>query len=266
MKNIIQEKLREIERERNVRVLFACESGSRAWGFPSPDSDWDVRFIYVEQPDWYVTVVPRRDVIEMPINDALDISGWELRKALNLMRKSNPPLLEWLDSNIVYQQDETFIAGIRELVPLYFSPKSCAYHYWHMARNNYREFMKGDEVKLKKYLYILRPVLGCIWLENRSDPVPMRFEIMVEKLLDDGPLKDNIRQLVALKKNTPELGKGPSIPSINTFIEKQMVHMESVVTELETASRSTQPADEFLRATIRRVWNLNNNLTNLNKS
>jgi len=124
MNELIQQKLTEIERDRGVRVLYACESGSRAWGFPSPDSDWDVRFIYVERPEWYVTVTPRRDFIEMPINDALDISGWELRKALNLMRKSNPPLLEWLDSSIVYQQDDAFVAAIRELVPLYFSPKS----------------------------------------------------------------------------------------------------------------------------------------------
>ncbi len=254
MNELIQQKLTEIERERGVRVLYACESGSRAWGFPSPDSDWDVRFIYIERPEWYVTVTPRRDVIEMPINDALDISGWELRKTLNLMRKSNPPLLEWLDSPIVYQQDDAFVAGIRELVPLYFSPKSCAYHYLHMARHNYREFMKEDVVKLKKYLYILRPVLGCLWLENRSGPVPMRFETLVDELLDEGQLKEDIRGLVALKKETPELGKGPKIPSINLFLEKQMAHMEAVASELDTGDRVVKPADNFLRETIRRVW------------
>jgi len=254
MNDLIQQKLREIERERNVRVLFACESGSRAWGLPSPDSDWDVRFIFVERPEWYVTVTPRRDVIEVPIDDALDINGWELRKALNLMRKSNPPLLEWLDSPIVYQQDDAFVAAIRELVPLYFSPKSCAYHYLHMARNNNREFMKGDTVKLKKYLYILRPVLGCLWLETRRDPVPMRFETMVNDLLEDGPLKEAIRGLVELKRSTPELGTGPKIPSINAFIEGQLPRMESAAAGLEDTHRDTQPADELLRSTIRRVW------------
>lgn len=257
MNELIQQKLTEIEREHNVRVLYACESGSRAWGFPSPDSDWDVRFIYVERPEWYVTVTPRREVIEMPINDAIDISGWELRKALNLMRKSNPPLLEWLDSSIVYQQDDAFVAAIRELVPLYFSPKSCAYHYLHIARHNYREFMREDIVKLKKYLYILRPVLGCLWLERRSDPVPMRFETLVEALLEEGQLKDDIRGLVALKKETPELGKGPKIPSINVFIEQQMERMESVAGELDTANCTTEPADKLLRATIQRVWKEN---------
>jgi len=114
--------------------------------------------------------------------------------------------------------------------------------------------MKEDIVKLKKYLYILRPVLGCLWLENRNDPVPMRFETLIETLLDEGQLKNDILGLVALKKQKPELGKGPKIPSINAFIEQQMTHMESIAGELDTASRATEPADELLRATIQRIW------------
>jgi predicted nucleotidyltransferase len=98
----ILEELKRIEKEEGVRILYACESGSRAWGFPSKDSDYDVRFIYIRPVDWYVSIYDKRDVIERPISDMLDINGWDLRKALNLFRKSNPPLLEWLKSTMPF--------------------------------------------------------------------------------------------------------------------------------------------------------------------
>eukprot|EP01031_Cornospumella_fuschlensis_P048321 gene48321-59178_t len=112
MRERVLEELHRVERERNVTVLYACESGSRAWGFASSDSEYDVRFVYVEQPDWYLQVREPRDVIERPLDDELDVSGWELRKALRLLRNSNPTLLEWLDSPLVYRQDEAASARL----------------------------------------------------------------------------------------------------------------------------------------------------------
>ena len=111
--NSVGEELRRIEQAYDVRVLYACESGSRAWGFASQDSDYDVRFIYVHSRDWYLSIEDRRDVIEEPISDSLDISGWELRKTLRLLRKSNPPLLEWLKSPVVYAWDEEFVSDFK---------------------------------------------------------------------------------------------------------------------------------------------------------
>ena len=125
--------LANIESERKVRVLYACESGSRAWGFASRDSDYDVRFVYVHVRDWYVSVDDRRDVIELPLADDLDISGWELRKALRLLKKSNPPLLEWLKSPIVYQSDPDFMAEFGELAAKFYSPRRCFAHYLHLS-------------------------------------------------------------------------------------------------------------------------------------
>jgi uncharacterized protein len=152
IEHAIQAKLTELETSRGVRVLFACESGSRAWGFASPDSDYDVRFIYTGPAASYLTVHAARDVIEEPVNAELDVSGWDLRKALGLLAKSNPPLLEWLDSPIVYRQDEAFVARFRALATAWFDPRASGHHYANMARNNYREHMRGETVKLKKYL------------------------------------------------------------------------------------------------------------------
>ena len=165
----VRNALAQVEAARNVRVLFACESGSRAWGFASRDSDYDVRFLYVHRRDWYLSVEDRRDVIEQPIADDLDVSGWELRKALRLLRKSNPPLLEWLKSPVVYRHDPVFAAEFGALAAEFYSPRRCFAHYLHMAFGNWRDYLRGrEEVSLKKYLYVFRPLLACRWIELNS--------------------------------------------------------------------------------------------------
>lgn len=161
IKREIQARLQHIEREENVCIFYACESGSSAWGFPSEDSDYDVRFMYMHSKDWYLSIDERRDVIERPINDMIDLSGWDIRKALRLFGKSNPPLLEWLNSPIIYQQRLDIVNKIKALVPEYYSSKSCLCHYLHMAEGNFREYLKGQMVLVKKYFYVLRPILAC---------------------------------------------------------------------------------------------------------
>jgi predicted nucleotidyltransferase len=161
----VRDALARVETEQNVRVLYACESGSRAWGFASRDSDYDVRFLYVHPRDWYLSVDDRRDVVERPLTDELDVSGWELRKALRLLRKSNPPLLEWLQSPVVYRHDPAFTLRFSTLASSFYSPRRCFVHYLHMAFGNWRSYLAGrEEVSLKKYLYVFRPVLACRWI------------------------------------------------------------------------------------------------------
>ncbi len=125
--------------------------------------------------------MPGSDIIERPIDGLLDISGWDLTKALQLLRKSNPPLLEWLQSPIVYRQRSSVVERIRELMPQYYQPAACHYHYLHMAQGNYRDYLQGDTVWLKKYLYVLRPVLACLWIERGYGVVPIEFHKLVER-------------------------------------------------------------------------------------
>jgi hypothetical protein len=155
--------LARIEAEYAVKVLFACESGSRGWGFASPDSDYDVRFIYANRLDWYLTVLPGRDVIELPISDVYDVSGWDLRKALGLLRNGNATLVESLASPVIYKADPAFLPAIVTAAGQVSRPERAFHHYLHMARKNYREHLRGETVRLKKYLYVLRPLLACIW-------------------------------------------------------------------------------------------------------
>jgi predicted nucleotidyltransferase len=188
MRAQIIDALRDIESRHEVTVLFACESGSRGWGFASPDSDYDVRFIYVNRLPWYLTVTPRRDVIELPISGELDVNGWDLRKALGLMRESNPTLLEWLRSPIVYRDDAVAMPRFRALSEAVFSNARGWHHYASMAKKNFREHLQADEVRYKKYLYVLRPLLAARWIRTQPGVPPMRFADLAQKTLD--PVRD----------------------------------------------------------------------------
>ena len=163
MEKIIVQKLHEIEEKEHVKILLAVESGSRAWGFASPDSDYDVRFLYVRTREDYLQLDPLRDVIEQPINDLLDINGWDLQKALRLMYKSNPTLFEWLKSPIIYMETE-FADEMRRVMSDYFSVRHSLYHYISMAEGNYKKYLRTEMVKSKKYFYVLRPLLAGQWI------------------------------------------------------------------------------------------------------
>lgn len=225
--NRIQEVLSNVQSERRIRVLFACESGSRAWGFPSRDSDYDVRFLYVHPRDWYLSVEDRRDVIELPISDDLDVSGWELRKALRLLRKSNPPLLEWLKSPLVYRRDPVFHSEFSALAASFYSPERCFAHYLHMAFGNWRKYLEGcAEVSMKKYLYVFRPVLACRWIERGLGQPPMLFDELQEGVLEEFEVRAAVGELVARKKLGEELALAPAVPVLTEFLRAELVRLE----------------------------------------
>lgn len=228
MQQRIQEILTRIEVKYDVRILFACESGSRGWGFDSVDSDWDVRFIYCHPRDWYLSIEEGRDVIELPIDDLLDVNGWDLRKSLRLMKKSNPVLLEWLSSPIVYREDDEAMAAYRSFAQDFYQPAACLHHYLHMAKGNFREYLQGETVWLKKYFYVLRPVLACAWIERGLGVVPMAFDDLVAGVVRDVELKKSITKLTELKRSGAEMDNGVRIPVIHSFLESEIARLGEV--------------------------------------
>lgn len=231
MKEKIQEQLRRIEEAENIKILLAVESGSRAWGFASPDSDYDVRFIYIRRLEDYLRLDAIRDVIELPINDVLDINGWDLQKTLRLLHKSNPTLFEWFSSPIVYQKTE-FADKFRDLMMHYFSSKKTLYHYVSMAEGNYREYLKGDLVRAKKYFYVLRPVLACQWILDWGTPPPMLFSELLKAELPV-ELIDVVNQLLELKMNSPEVKLIKRISEINEYLDESIPSIKRAVRLLE---------------------------------
>ncbi|PEJ60696.1 hypothetical protein CN692_00980 [Bacillus sp. AFS002410] len=255
MKEIISEKLKQIEREHDVKILFAVESGSRAWGFPSKDSDYDVRFVYVHRKDWYLSIDQKRDVIEYPINDLLDFSGWDIKKALNLFAKSNPALLEWLRSPIVYSDDLTISEELRSIGNEILSTKACVYHYLHMAKGNYRDYLQGQEVKIKKYFYVLRPILACMWLEKYKEIPPILFDDLLEIEGLEKEFLEEVNQLLIRKKQGEEFDLEPRKDVLNEFIENKIQFFEEYVKEIKEFSKvNINDLNELFRNTIEVSW------------
>jgi predicted nucleotidyltransferase len=254
----IQSRLQAIEAEERICIPYACESGSRAWGFPSVDSDYDVRFIYLRPREWYLSidVERRRDVIEHTGDDKLDISGWDLRKALQLLRKGSPPLMEWLGSPIVYVERFTVADRMRDLLIRYHSPAACLYHYLHMAQGNYREYLKEATVWVKKYFYVLRPILVIKWIEKGLGVVPTEFQVLVDNLVESPKLKEEIDRLIEAKRQGEELDRGPRIAAISGFIERELVRLGGKRFE-QHYSAPKAPTTEFnrvFRAALDEVW------------
>ncbi len=249
----IQTELERIEREKEVCIVYACESGSRAWGFESQDSDYDVRFIYLHPTEWYLRVMSGPSVIERPVDAVLDISGWDLKKALQLLRKSNPPLLEWLQSPIIYRERSRVVQRLRDLMPQYYQPASCHYHYLHMAQGNYREFLQGDMVWLKKYLYVLRPVLACLWIERGCGVVPIEFHRLVERVVDDTGVKLAIQDLIRRKRSGEELDHGPHIPAISSFLQRELDRLSQIDAPLPVRT-SSAGLDHVFRESLIEVY------------
>jgi predicted nucleotidyltransferase len=224
MYQIIRQKLVEIEQQKNIRILYACESGSRAYGFASPDSDYDVRFIYVRNKLSYLSINEPDSIIELAISDMLDIGGWELRKSLRMFRKSNVTLYEWLQSPVVYRQDETFMHELKPLMPDYFSLRAGTLHYIGFTRGAWKDMQDG-EVKVKKYFYCLRTVLAALWIIEKHEIPPMEFS-KLRTLITDKDCQDTVDELIRLKSVTNEKTLSQPVTLLYDFIEAQIKYCE----------------------------------------
>ena len=249
MRKEILARLARLESEHDVKVLFACESGSRGWGFASPDSDYDVRFIYVNRLAWYLRVEPGRDVIEEPISGDLDVNGWDLRKTLQLLRQSNPTLLEWLHSPIVYREDAEVMARLGAFAAELFSPVRGHHHYVSMARRNFREHLHGEELRYKKYLYVLRPLLAARWIRDGRGVPPMRFAELAEATLSDRHVLDEINRLLEVKMRAGEAATSPRWDGLHQFIESELAEVAAAEI-IDVARPDTTALDAFLAETV----------------
>ncbi len=249
IREIILHKLSEIEKKEDVKILHCVESGSRAWGFASPDSDYDVRFIYLRRPEYYLRLEDTRDVIEWQLDDTLDINGWDFRKALILLQKSNPTLFEWNVSPIVYKTTPEW-ASLNDSINRHFLPKKGIYHYLNTARATTHDHLRGDTVKLKKYFYALRPLLACKWILDRGTPPPTLFSELVEAYLEPEMLP-LVQELVEAKVNTAEQLFSKRIQPLNDYIETQIEVVSNNLTQLVSDEKLpwTELDEIFLRFT-----------------
>ena len=227
MEELIRFKLKEIEEKENVKILHSVESGSRAWGFASSDSDYDVRFVYVRPKEFYLRLDKTRDVIEWQLDATLDINGWDISKALILLHSSNPTVFEWNMSPIVYKTTDQW-SQLSKVLEEYFDPKSSLYHYLSMAKKNQKEYLKSDTVSIKKYFYMLRPLLACRWILAEGTPPPVPFGELVKSRLEPRLLSE-VNTLLDLKQNGSERLEGKRFAALDEYIERSIDEIESLL-------------------------------------
>ncbi|QOY34992.1 nucleotidyltransferase domain-containing protein [Anaerobacillus isosaccharinicus] len=252
MKDVIRQQLRKIEVEHNVKIIYACEAGSRATGLETISSDYDVRFLYIHPIKWYLSIEKKNDVISKPIYEQLDLHGWDLHKALFLFKKSNPTLLEWLHSPHIYQINEEILLKIKESIPVVFSAKACFYHYLKMASGNFQEVLQQLNTSVKQYLNVVRPLLICLWLEKNKSYPPIQFHTLVHGC--HPYIKEDLNNLALLKKGHTAT---VNFSTITTFIEIELDRLSTVTkTMLEHKDKGSAPLDEIFTLALENMWGI----------
>lgn len=247
MNDEIRERLTNIDRAQNVRILYACEAGSRAWGFPSPDSDYDVRFLYVHPLSWYLRVNPGRDVIEVPIGGDLDISGWDLRKALQLMMKGNQSVFEWLDSSIAYSGDPAFLKELRHVSSRAYRRRAALGHYFGIASRIAAEHLHTDDAPIKKVLYVLRTMLAGRWAAENQEPPPVSMDRLVAGTVLHADIRQEITDILVAKQSAMERETIHLSNGMSSFIDQAMVDLRRWLQEwdLPEPPQESSPADDL---------------------
>ncbi|MDR0960620.1 MAG: nucleotidyltransferase domain-containing protein [Propionibacteriaceae bacterium] len=247
----IDRRLDSVEQEYAVRVPWAIESGSRAWGFPSPDSDYDCRFIFVRDRDAYLSLWTPRDVIETPLDAVFDVNGWDVAKTIRLLAKGNATAVEWLRSPIVYRGDRDFHDGLLALADEIVERDAVARHYRHVALQQAGK----STPSLKRFFYVLRPTVALRWLRIHPGSAipPMDLPTLLAESDVPRDVLDASQELIALKAKTHELGAGEPPEVLVRFAEKEI----DAAAEFETFHPTKNPAtvralaDEFFREQVR---------------
>lgn len=244
----IREKLRDIEIEKEIKILLAVESGSRSWGFPSLTSDYDIRFIYMNKLDWYLSVFDKDDTISF-IEGNLDFSGWDLKKSLKLLGKSNPSIIDWLSSKIIYKKQDYALIGMTDILKKYNLIVSYAYHFYYMAYNEYRDNLRNEKIKIKSYFYILRSIFNILWIKDKKTFPPIYFLEVFESVDIPKKVKDEIYKLIEHKRISEEKHETERFEVIIDWVKYILpeckTHVENIKKEFNYKHIPTIPKEEL---------------------
>lgn len=254
----IDQSLAMISRTHGVALCLAVESGSRAWGFPSPDSDYDCRFIFVRAAQDYLSPWQKRDVIELPLEGELDINGWDLGKTLKLLVQGNAVAVEWLMSPIVYDGDHGFRTGLAAFAARHANRIGVARHYLHLGEKQRRTyFADGKHIHLKKLFYALRPAAALRWLRLHPDEAvaPMHFPTLMRECEAPRDVEALTADLIARKAETRELGTAPVPASVERFIDDEFALARDTLPllPLRITAEAKAAADTLFRTSVGRL-------------
>ncbi len=252
----IIKKLKDTELEKDVKVVFAIESGSRGWGFESPDSDFDCRFVYVRKKDSYITVLDKQDFIEYDVDKIFDINGWDLEKFLKHVMKSNATLQEWLSSNVVYSKNEECTKMLRELAEDFFNPIAACHHYLSMAKKKF-DVVLSNECKIKTYFYVLRPLANVRYICEYKKIPPMEYFKTLDMIEVSKEVKAEIQKLYDLKITVEEGYKVETNKILLDYFKNEIEFFENEIKNISyTKFENKEKVDEVFREIIDRMWDI----------
>jgi len=244
----IQSLLKDIEQKKQIQILYACETGSRAWGFPSPDSDYDIRFIYRHQKDWYLSLNKQKDSIEQMIGHEWDITGWELRKSLVMLKKSNAALIERFQSPVVYMDTDNYGGKFLELIKAYYSPTAVFYHHYALAKKFWEDLKDEPIIKLKSFFYLVRSLLSCNYIVHNNDVVPMHIEGLMQNI--PVTIHQLLQELMVLKSGVGEQYTHPASTVLNSWIVEVWAFLETKKNALAVNDTGYTQLNNFFRTSI----------------
>jgi hypothetical protein len=218
MNATIQESLDRLARDHQVTMLWAGGAGDRARGIPSSDSGYEVRFLYVHPPAHYLRVFDKRDVIEAADEGSINIVGWDIKKALGMLRKSHPGLREWLSSPVVYDQHETGLAPLLALLDGTLLPSVLGIHYLAQAKDCITKLAQDRDLRLMKYVSMFRDLLACQWVVKHGSQPPLSLRSLLDEFLPRGDIREQVDELLALKSQVREAEMIPPQPDLDEFL------------------------------------------------
>ena len=249
MKEEIIEHINQLEKEKGITILLAAESGSRAWGCPSPDSDYDVRIIYKRPKSEYLEIDDRPDTINYFHGELLDINGWDLKKTLKLIRKSNATPFEWAQSPIKYKEIDNFSSTILNLSKEYFQPRHTVNHYRGIAKNSYLSNDLSGEIKLKKLFYVLRPLMAAKWIIIKNEIPPMDIPNLIS-IIHENDIVQHINNLLKIKSAANEDYVHKMDKLIIDFIDQEFNYVSSIQLEEKTEVPSSEQLNKKFKEII----------------
>lgn len=218
----LRDLLHKVEFEHSLSVIYGVESGSRAWGFESQNSDYDVRFLYIRPTDWYLCIEKRDDVLELGTSSDVDLSGWDLRKSLLFLRQSHPVLLEWLRSPVVYIEQPEIVQQMREIGEKFFAPRASVHHYIGWAERILHRYFQRSDLAAKRYFYVMRPLLCCRWIQTIGGQPPLLMQELIATLEMPAEAKLALENLIERKRAGYELDSVGRILILDQYISETL--------------------------------------------
>jgi len=255
IKKSILDKLHHIDQTHEVKILLAIESGSRGWGFAAENADYDCRFIYVHKPKRYLSVLEFDEFIEHELNETYDIKGYDLKRVLKYIMKSQATINEWLSSNMVYIKNELIVARLNELATDFFNPISVSHHYLSLARKMLVEITEAAEAKIKKYFYILRPIANLNYIHQYRKMPYMEYDKTLDATNPPYDIFAAIRELREKKVSSLEHDKIPQHTLLINYFNSEISRFESILKEMKYEKNTNYDAiDEAFMLIIEEVW------------